>query len=195
MPGPPPSRPAPTSPWRGRASCASCRRASGSTRRPPRGLGDPAPRRPGRGQPSRRAARDADLAELYGLLHPGADLLVTQGAEGGLLVRLGGDGPTEIAPLPADVHRPGDRPDRRRRHVPGRAPGLDPATRGRRPSPVRATGSTCASRPPPDRSSSRARASTECRIGRPSSSAGRASGSVGRWCPTEVSQVGAVEAP
>jgi sugar/nucleoside kinase (ribokinase family) len=34
------------------------------------------------------------LAVLYGLLHPGADLLVTQGSAGGLLIRVGPDGPT-----------------------------------------------------------------------------------------------------
>jgi sugar/nucleoside kinase (ribokinase family) len=35
------------------------------------------------------------LSSLYRLLHPGADLLVTQGSSGGLLVHLGRDGPTE----------------------------------------------------------------------------------------------------
>ena len=38
---------------------------------------------------------ETPLADLYGLLHPGADLLVTQGSKGGLLVHLGSDGPTE----------------------------------------------------------------------------------------------------
>ena len=33
------------------------------------------------------------LADLAGFLHPGADLLVTEGARGGLLVRVGADGP------------------------------------------------------------------------------------------------------
>ena len=35
------------------------------------------------------------ISELYDLLHLGADLLITQGVEGGLLIRLGPDGPTE----------------------------------------------------------------------------------------------------
>ena len=40
-------------------------------------------------------APDTSLAELRGLLHPGADLLVTQGSDGGLLVHIGSDGPGE----------------------------------------------------------------------------------------------------
>ena len=36
---------------------------------------------------------DTPLSDLYGLLHPGADLIVTQGSDGGLLVHLGSDGP------------------------------------------------------------------------------------------------------
>jgi sugar/nucleoside kinase (ribokinase family) len=35
------------------------------------------------------------LSALYGLLHPGAYLLVTEGSDGGLLIHLGSDGPTE----------------------------------------------------------------------------------------------------
>ena len=38
---------------------------------------------------------ETPISELYDLLHPGADLLITQGVEGGLLVRLGPDGPKE----------------------------------------------------------------------------------------------------
>lgn len=38
-------------------------------------------------------ARDTPLATLHGLLHPGADLVVTQGGDGGLLVRVGSGGP------------------------------------------------------------------------------------------------------
>ncbi len=38
---------------------------------------------------------ETPLSALFGLLHPGADLLVTQGAAGGLLVHIGSDGPTE----------------------------------------------------------------------------------------------------
>ena len=41
-------------------------------------------------------APDVSLRTLWGLLSPGADLLITQGAEGGLLVRLGADGPAEL---------------------------------------------------------------------------------------------------
>jgi sugar/nucleoside kinase (ribokinase family) len=41
-------------------------------------------------------APDVPLRTLWGLLSPGTDLLITQGAEGGLLVRLGADGPAEL---------------------------------------------------------------------------------------------------
>jgi sugar/nucleoside kinase (ribokinase family) len=36
------------------------------------------------------------IATLAALLHPGADLLVTEGREGGLLVHVGSDGPTDV---------------------------------------------------------------------------------------------------
>ena len=54
-----------------------------------------APRRSRRGEPPRRRARTRRSSELYALLHPGAHLLVTQGSEGGLLITIGPDGPTE----------------------------------------------------------------------------------------------------
>jgi hypothetical protein len=38
---------------------------------------------------------ETPLSDLYGLLGEGADLLITQGADGGLLIRLGRDGPIE----------------------------------------------------------------------------------------------------
>ena len=38
---------------------------------------------------------ETPLSELYGFLGPHADLLITQGADGGLLIRLGPDGPVE----------------------------------------------------------------------------------------------------
>jgi sugar/nucleoside kinase (ribokinase family) len=38
---------------------------------------------------------ETPISELYDLLGEGADLLITQGAEGGLLIRLGRDGPIE----------------------------------------------------------------------------------------------------
>ena len=41
-------------------------------------------------------APDIALRELWGLLRPGADLLITQGDQGGLLLRLGADGPDTI---------------------------------------------------------------------------------------------------
>jgi sugar/nucleoside kinase (ribokinase family) len=40
-------------------------------------------------------APDTPLAALRDLLHPGADLLVTQGSDGGLLIHLSTDGPSE----------------------------------------------------------------------------------------------------
>ena len=51
---------------------------------------------------------ETPLSELYGLLHPGADLLVTQGAEGGLLIRLGPRRADRVAPLPADTSTDGE---------------------------------------------------------------------------------------
>jgi sugar/nucleoside kinase (ribokinase family) len=41
-------------------------------------------------------APDVPLRTLWSLLSPGADLLITQGHEGGMLVRLGADGPAEL---------------------------------------------------------------------------------------------------
>lgn len=41
-------------------------------------------------------AADVPLRSLWSLLSPGADLLITEGADGGLLVRLGADGPVEL---------------------------------------------------------------------------------------------------
>jgi hypothetical protein len=41
-------------------------------------------------------APDVPLQALWGLLGPGTDLLVTQGDEGGLLLRLGTDGPADM---------------------------------------------------------------------------------------------------
>jgi sugar/nucleoside kinase (ribokinase family) len=38
---------------------------------------------------------ETPLSDLYGFMGPPADLLITQGAEGGLLIRLGPDGPVE----------------------------------------------------------------------------------------------------
>jgi sugar/nucleoside kinase (ribokinase family) len=47
-------------------------------------------------------APNTSLDTLYELLHPGASLLVTQGADGGLLIQLGNDGPSEtLRYLPA----------------------------------------------------------------------------------------------
>jgi sugar/nucleoside kinase (ribokinase family) len=40
-------------------------------------------------------AHGTRMADLCGLLHPGADLLITQGSDGGLLIHVGPDGPTE----------------------------------------------------------------------------------------------------
>ena len=88
------SRRVPTSPSRGRASCASWRQGSRS-----------AAGRPGASPILRRAdlvgvshhdvPAETPLSELYGFLGPRADLLITQGADGGLLIRLGPDGPVE----------------------------------------------------------------------------------------------------
>ena len=72
------------------------------------------------------------LADLLALLHPGARLLVTQGATGGLLIHVERRRPDRDAALPADRGRPGGRPDRRRRHVPRRAACIGPAPRDRR---------------------------------------------------------------
>ena len=142
-------------------------------------VADPAPRRPRRGQPSRRAGRDAALRALRDApsgrgpaRHPGR--------------RRRAAGPRSV---------PMARPNRSatcRPRPTGRSTRPAPATRSSPRSRPRScdprssagdglgTGSTCASRPRPDRWSSRGRASTASRIGRPSSSVGRASGSAAR---------------
>ena len=52
---------------------------------------------------------ETPLSELYGLLGEGADLLITQGADGGLLIRLGRDGPIEsLRYLPTRTDRESD---------------------------------------------------------------------------------------
>ena len=71
---------------------------------------------------------------LAAFLHPGADLLVTEGRDG-RPARPRRTGRTGRDPaLPADRHRPRDRPDRCRRHVPGGPAGLGPAPGDRRPA-------------------------------------------------------------
>lgn len=51
-------------------------------------------------------APETRLRDLERLLHPGADLLITQGGEGGLLVRVTHDGPTSIVRyLPTSTER------------------------------------------------------------------------------------------
>ena len=71
------------------------------------------------------------LADLTRWLKPGADLLVTRGDAGGLLVRVGDAGPAQDGPIPADRRRRGG-PDRCRRYVPRRARRECPAPRHRR---------------------------------------------------------------
>ena len=76
---------------------------------------------------------ETPLSELYGLPgsarrpahHPGRRRRAADPARSRW--------PGRIAALPADGDRRGERPDRRRRHVPGRAPGVDPAAGGGRP--------------------------------------------------------------
>ena len=160
------SRRAPTSPSAGRASCATWRPGSrfAADRRAPSAIA--APGRPRRGQPSRRRRPRRPSPSSDGFLRPGRRPARHPGrATAGCWSGVGADGPVEIAALPADRDRPRERPDRRGRHVPGRAPGVDPAARGRRPDAGPATGSTCASRRPPGRSSWRGRVSAASRIG------------------------------
>ena len=157
-------------------------RAGGGGAGPPPAAGpvaDHAPRGPRRGQPPRRPGRDAALRPLRDA-PPGRGPARHPGRRGRAAHPPRRRWPDRVAPLPADRHRPGNRPDRRRRHVPGRA--CRRRSCGRRSSAVGGpgTGSTCASRPRRDRWSSRGRASTACRIGRPSWSVARASGSAGR---------------
>ena len=123
-----------TSPSRGRASCANSRRGSRSV------AGHRGRRRSCAAPTSSGSAittsppRDAALRRCTGCFTRARTCSSPRAPRAGCSIHLGPDGPTEIAPLPADLHRPGNRPDRRRRHVPGRAAGLDAATRGRRPA-------------------------------------------------------------
>ena len=101
-------------------------------------VGDHAPRRPRRGQPPRRPAQRRRSPTSTRLLHPGADLLVTQGADGGLLIRLGPDGPTEsLRYLPTATDRETDPTGAGDTFLAALA-GVDPAAGGRRPAPVSA---------------------------------------------------------
>ena len=51
-------------------------------------------------------APETQVADLWSLLHPGADLLVTRGADGGLLIHVGDDGPSEtLRYLPTSTDR------------------------------------------------------------------------------------------
>ncbi len=76
-------------------------------------------------------APEVPLRALWGLLSPGADLLITQGAEGGLLVRLGAEGPAELLRYRSPASDREIDPDRGRGHVPRRAPRVGLARRGR----------------------------------------------------------------
>ena len=138
--------------------------------------------------------RSTPLSELYGLLHPNADLLVTQGAEGGLLIRLGPDGPTEsLRYLPTTTDRETDPTGAGDTFLAAlQASMLRPAVVGRNRSRHRldlrfaaAAGSLVVEGPGldgvPDRAAVLVRRARE-RIRR-------------AVIPTEVSQVGAVEAP
>ncbi len=134
------------------------------------------------------------LSDLYGLLHPGADLLITQGAEGGLFIRVGADGPTEsLRYLPTSTDRETDPTGAGDTFLAAlQASMLRPAVVGRHRTRHRfdlrfaaAAGSLVVEGlgldGVPDRSAILVRRARE-RI---------------RWAvvPTEVSQVGAVEAP
>jgi len=135
------------------------------------------------------------LSDLYALLHPGADLLVTQGADGGLLIHLGSDGrPTEsLRYLPTATDRETDPTGAGDTFLAAlQASILRPAVVGRRRSRYRhdlrfaaAAGSLVVEGPGldgvPDRAAVLVRRARE-RIRR-------------AVIPTEVSQVGAVEAP
>jgi hypothetical protein len=134
------------------------------------------------------------IAELYELLHPGADLLITRGADGGLLIRLGPDGPVEsVRYLPTVTDRETDPTGAGDTFLAAlQASMLRPAIVGRNRSRHRldlrfaaAAGSLVVEGPGldgvPDRASVLVRRARE-RIRR-------------AVVPTEVSQVGVVEAP
>ena len=183
----------PTSPSRGRASCATWWRGSRSA------AGRPGPRRScaaptSSGSATTTCRPETPLSELYGFLGPRADLLVTQGADGGLLIRLGPDGPVEsLRYLPTATDGESDPTGAGDTFLAAlQASILRPAVVGRTGP---ATGSTCASPRRPGRSSWKGRASD----GVPDRAAvlvRRARERIRRAViPTEVSQVGAVEAP
>ena len=192
-PGPMRCRSVRTSPSRGRASCASLRPGEQVRRRPP----GPSPimrRADLVGVSHHDVPAETPLSDLYAMLHPGADLLVTQGADGGLLIRLGPMArPRSLRYLPTATDRETDPTGAGDTFLAAlQASVLRPAIVGRRRS--RRPARTCASRPRPDRWSSRGRASTACRIGRPSWSVGHGSGSAGGR-PDRGQPGGAVEAP
>jgi sugar/nucleoside kinase (ribokinase family) len=137
---------------------------------------------------------ETPIAELYELLHPGADLLITRGADGGLLIRLGPDGPVEsVRYLPTVTDRETDPTGAGDTFLAAlQASILRPAIVGRNRSRHRldlrfaaAAGSLVVEGPGldgvPDRSAVLVRRARE-RIRR-------------AVIPTEVSQVGVVEAP
>ena len=95
---------------RGRLAGLAPRRSSPGERvgrRPPRAVGAPAPGRPRRRQPPRRRPGRRRSRRCARLLHPGADLLVTQGRDGGLARRTSApDGsPRRLRYLPTPTDR------------------------------------------------------------------------------------------
>ena len=139
-------------------------------------------------------APETPLAALSDLLHPGADLLVTHGDLGGLLVHDGSDGRTEtLRYLPTATDGESDPTGAGDTFLAAlQASVLRPAIVGRRRS---RPGSTCASRPRQVHSSSRVPGSMACPTAPRCSSVVRASGSGARSCPSEVTQVGVVGPP
>ena len=111
------------------------------------------------------------LADLTAFLHPGADLLVTEGAQGGTLLRVGTDGAEgTVRYRPTATDRETDPTGAGDTFLAAlMASVLRPAIVGRRACP--AVARICASRPPPARSRSRTSAWPGSRIGLPSWSA------------------------
>ena len=103
------SRPAPTSRSAGRASCATSRPGERVTRRAPAAVGAARAGRPRRGEPPRRRLRDERRDARAGSSIRAPTCSSPRATSGGLLIRVGDDGPREaLRYLPTATDRETD---------------------------------------------------------------------------------------